>query len=356
MKPPYRVPTMAEIAAIPSRGLTVMSLFAGCGGSSLGYRINGFSVIWANEFVEAARDVYFENSSGKTLVDGRDIRKIKPDAVMTKLGIAPGELDVLDGSPPCASFSTSGKREAGWGKTRKYSDRAQRTDDLFHEYVRFLGVLQPKVFVAENVYGLIKGRAQGTFIEIFEAMQKCGYRVESKLLDAQWLGVPQARQRLFFIGVREDLGVAPPFPAPLPYRYGVSDAIETPLLGIGGNGLYGKARWNPASWPARTIGAGPTTGNGRSPAGDVLVEVDGKQVRRKFTIPELKRVTGFPDDFVLTGSFNEQWERLGRAVPPVMMAAIARELVPVLAKKNRRPVARTAAAGRRRSLATLQRS
>ena len=84
--------------------------------------------------------------------------------------------------------------------------------------------IKPKVFVAENVSGLVKGVAKGYFKEILSKLKECGYNVRTRLLDAQWLGVPQRRQRLFFIGVRDDLGIEPAFPKPLPYRYSVRDA------------------------------------------------------------------------------------------------------------------------------------
>ncbi len=112
---------------------------------------------------------------------------------------------MLDGSPPCASFSTAGKREEGWGKVKLYSDARQRTDDLFFEYARILKGLQPKVFVAENVAGLVRGTAKGYFKLILAELKDCGYRVEARLLDARWLGVPQMRERVIFVGVRNDL-------------------------------------------------------------------------------------------------------------------------------------------------------
>ena len=157
MKPPYRVPSMQQIARIKPNGFKAISLFAGAGGSSLGYRLSGFRMLWASEFIDAARDVYNANKAPYTIVDGRDIRDVDPSEVVEKIDMKPGEVDLLDGSPPCSSFSAIGKKYKGWGKSKKYSDRAQRTDDLFFEYVRFVRAIQPKVFVAENVAGLVKG-------------------------------------------------------------------------------------------------------------------------------------------------------------------------------------------------------
>lgn len=401
-KPPYQVPTMAEIAAMPWNGFNVVSTFAGCGGSSTGYRMAGFRVLWANEFIDAARETYRANARAGTIVDGRDVRTVSGADILAATGLQVGELDVFDGSPPCASFSTAGKREKGWGQVKRYSDKAQRTDDLFFEYARLIDELRPKVFVAENVAGLVKGTAKGYFLEILAALKACGYRVSAKLLDAQWLGVPQARSRLIFVGVRDDLGLDPVHPKPLPYFYAIRDAIP---LAVGAGGIratgFGADKMVPADRPCPTIMAGG--GNGmntsqfgievRLPGGrpaearrinqrdevpdHVGASLEGYAVgdewdklrpggqserffslvrtdpdrpcptvtaggaasgagapgsvaavthpteKRKFSIAELRRLCGFPDDFVLTGTYAQQWERLGRAVPPVMMSHIA---------------------------------
>lgn len=370
-KPPYRVPLMSEIAKINPNGFHAISTFAGGGGSSLGYRMAGFRMRWASEFIDAARDVYMANSAPGTIVDGRDIRKVDPLAVLRQLHLKPGELDLLDGSPPCSDFSSAGKRNEGWGRVKKYSNKEQRVDDLFFEYVRFIKAIQPRVFVAENVSGLVKGVAKGYFLEILAAMKACGYRVEARLLDAQWLGVPQARERLIFIGVREDLGLAPAFPEPRRYRYSVLDAIPEivgsitpggrgnrrrreegkpheltePLTAVmadgarkgdcqfmvtvrqGANGAFGGATWQDTrSNPSPTIGAGPSSGNGLSPPSMIEIARGAEVEKRKFTIAELKRICAFPDDFEVSGTYGQQWERLGRAVPPLMMRAVAIEV------------------------------
>lgn len=398
-KPPYRVPTMAEITALPPCGLKVASTFAGCGGSSTGYRMAGYSVIWANEFVPAAQDSYRANMAPGTVLDGRDVRLVKGPDILRTCGIRAGELDVLDGSPPCQAFSMAGKRDRGWGRERTYEHGAsQMNEDLFFEYCRLRDELRPKTFVAENVTGLVRGRAKGYFLDIL-ARLKVGYRVEARLLDAQWLGVPQARQRIIFVGVREDLGLAPAFPDPLTYRYSVREALphltrvvhdtsglyssgditDRPapaitigvnsvnsrhfqvdtgerLVGVGGRGGFGNVEISSPGDPASTIGVGPSSGNGLNPPGTILVEGEGGQRRRKFTIDELKAICGFPGDFILTGSFAQQWERLGNSVPPVMMfhvAAVLRDRVLLPAREagsgsrgSSRPRRRAPASGR----------
>ena len=97
---------MQQIARIKPNGFKAISLFAGAGGSSLGYRLSGFRMLWASEFIDAARDVYNANKTPYTIVDGRDIRDVDPSEVVEKIDMKPGELDLLDGSPPCASSAS----------------------------------------------------------------------------------------------------------------------------------------------------------------------------------------------------------------------------------------------------------
>lgn len=305
---------MDEIARLPWNGLNVASTFSGGGGSCTGYRMAGYRVLYANEFIEEARSTYGANHPTSHL-DGRDIRTVVASEILDKIGLAPGQLDLLDGSPPCSSFSMAGKRAATWGKSKAYSDGRQVTDDLFFEYCRLLAGLQPKVFVAENVAGLVRGAAKGYFKLILAALREAGYIVHAQLLDAQWLGVPQVRQRLFFVGVRHDLISPPAFPKPLPYRYTVRDALPDILSAYRDDrGVFGGGAAC-TNTPAPTVLA--------DSVGTHWVREGIAETRRKFTIAELKRVCSFPDDYVLTGTYSHQWERLGRAVPPLMMKAVA---------------------------------
>ncbi len=373
-KPPYRVPRMGEIAALPKNGFSIVSTFSGCGGSCLGFEMDGYKVMWASEFIPAAQETYRANHPG-VILDTKDIRKVTVEEILKAVGKSQGEIDVLEGSPPCASFSTAGKKEKGWGAVKKYSDTEQRTDDLFFEFIRILKGLMPKVFVAENVSGLVNGTAKGYFMNILQAMKDAGYVVEAQLLDASWLGVPQKRQRVIFIGVRQDLahaGARPAFPKPFVYRYTVKDAIPglvkawedtggqfsygdftnepSPTVRAGGKGHLFVEGVEPEAWltgpvaaewgrllpgeqhekrfnlvkadpdqPAPTIAA--MWGSGSS-----LNCVVHPTQRRKFSIAELRRICGFPDDFILTGPFSKQWERLGRSVPPLMMFQVARTI------------------------------
>lgn len=337
VKAKYVVPTMAEIAKVKKNGLKIVSTFSGCGGSCLGFKMAGYEVLWASEFVKAARDTYRKNAP-RVPIDDRDIRKVKAADIFRMTGLEVGELDVLEGSPPCASFSTSGKRSKGWGKVRSYSDKSQRTDDLFFEFARLLAGLRPRAFVAENVSGLVKGVAKGYFKEILKALESCGYRVRASLIDASWLGVPQSRERLIFVGVREDLKKGPVFPKPKTKRITLDEAIFPPpgevepetdiskyaigrewsRLGLGEKGKYINLVRPKLDEPCPTI----TAMVGVRSAASVVHPLE----KRKFSTAELRRICGFPDDFVLEGEWGQRCERLGRAVPPPMMMEIAKTL------------------------------
>jgi len=332
--------------------------------------MDGYRVLWANEFIEAARECYAANFD--TPLDPRDIRAIKPEEILRRIRKKKGEIDLLEGSPPCSSFSTAGRRQENWNRVKNYSETRQRTDDLFFEYVRVLRGTMPRVFTAENVSGLVKGVAKGYFLQILAELKKSGYRVECRVLDAQWLGVPQARQRTIFLGVRDDLKSAPAFPKPLLYRYSIADAIpwlyRARISGRTG-ARFRRVATEPdepmnaitvsdpeqtryeieasmerhatgAEWEKVNVGYQsrkyfqlvkpdpsepcPTVTAAGGNAG--LASVCHPFEKRKFSIAEVKRLCSFPDDFVLTGTYAQQWERCGRSVPPLMMLAIGRTI------------------------------
>lgn len=318
------VPSMAEINKLKKK-YTAISLFSGCGGSSTGHKLAGFDVLYANEFIPAAQDTYRANHV-KTFLDDRDVRTVEAKDILKKIGLKKGELDLMDASPPCSAFSTAGKREEGWGETKKYSDDAeQRVDDLFFEFVRLLKGIMPKVFVAENVDGLIKGVARGYFVEIFNALQACGYRVEARVINASYLGVPQARKRLIFVGVRNDLNMDPVYPRPRKRALTIREVL--PNVRYIKTKSQGMLTYVPSTVPSPTITAsdGLTSETAGFSCGGFVEDKSG--ARRKYTIRELRKVFGYPEDFKLTGTFEQRWERLGRSVPPLMMYAISRTVL-----------------------------
>ncbi len=324
MKPPYTIPSMEEIQQEPLVGLSLVSLFAGAGGSCLGFRWAGFDPVWANDFVDAACATFKANFP-ETPIDHRDIRRIRSGEILRTLRVDPGEIDVLEGSPPSVPFSNTGRKEDGWGIVRPYSDTAQRTDNLFDEYARMIDGLQPKVFVAENVAALAQGVSIGHFKTIMEMFRSLGYVVEAKHLDAQWLGVPQQRRRLIFIGVRSDLEKQPAYPRPQQHRYTIGDALPDVRRVIYDSRGIHKIRIKEADRDACfsiTVDAHHYILEIDKPSGDKTPMIRSVE-KRTFSIPELKLISGFPSDFALTGNYKQQWERIGRAMPPPMMRAIA---------------------------------
>ncbi len=344
-RPAYVLPTLAEIAAIEWNGHVAASLFAGMGGSSTGYRIAGYRIGYACEFTTAAADTYAANMAEGTVLDRRDVRQVTGRDIFAGCGTT--EIDLLDASPPCDPFSTSGKLDANWGKTKNYlGEHAQRTDDLYPEFARLVAETRPRVFVAENVTGLIRGRARGYFLRLLPKLREPGYRVAARVLDASWLGVPQMRQRVIIVGVRDDLGHEPVFPKPLPYRRTLREALdaavpdpadpESPPLSPAyraewyamrrkGQHNSGKflnlKRGNPDA-PCHTIvGIGGTRAGPCHPAEP-----------RRYTIAELRQIGSVPPDYVLTGDYSDQCQRIGQSVPPLMAAAIGTALLPVLSR------------------------
>lgn len=321
----------------------VISTFSGIGGSSQGYKQAGLNVIASVEFLDYQAANYRLNHP-TTKVYQEDIRKLDPRAILKEIGLAPGELDIFDGSPPCSSFSTAGLVSDGWGKEKAYGNRKQRTDDLFWEYIRFLEAFKPKVFVAENVSGLIKGASKGHFNEFMRAFDKAGYRTNAKLMNAANYGVPQKRERIIFQGVRKDLNREPVFPTPFGKVISVENALRGITFAKVGEVVLSESQLQ--HWKMTRPGysfedahkklTGKTGWYSR-------IKVDAKQPintitahaddlyhwsePRRFYVDELKVLQSFPINYQLMGSYDRQIEGIGRSVPPKMMEAIARTIV-----------------------------
>jgi DNA (cytosine-5)-methyltransferase 1 len=314
-KPKYSVPSMEDIAKIPWNGYNAISTFSGAGGSSLGYKMAGFRVLWANEFIPAAQKVY-ELNHPTTILNKKDIRNVSVAELLSDIKMSEGQLDLFDGSPPCASFSNAGTKDRDWGKVKEYSGTHQVVDDLFFEYTRLVRGVQPKVFVAENVPGLLMKYAKEYFMRIYQELQDCGYNVAYKVINAAEHGVPQSRKRLIFIGVRKDLGVSPDvYPTPLDYSYKTSEVLSWVVNAT--------RPTNSASWGERNFYNRPSYTITVNDCGKLKVQDAGTDTLRKLSIDEVKLLSSFPADFQLPGAYTPQFERLARAVPPLMMRAIA---------------------------------
>lgn len=335
----------------------VVSLFAGGGGSSTGYRLAGGKVLGINEFIPAAQEAYAKNYP-ETHIFKQDVRKLTGKIILETLGLEKGQLDILDGSPPCSSFSLAGLREKGWGKKKKYSDSSQVTDDLFFEYARIIKEVQPKVFIAENVKGITMGAAKNLLGSaqtdmfgahedtIYHTLVNAGYKVRFEVIQAKDYNVPQSRARTIFIGVRNDINKKITYPSPLGSTVNLKDAFEglehteAELLecnidkyaigkelkklkqGESSEKYFSlvKQRENRYS-DTLTQTAGVISAAGIAHWDD-----------RKFTVKEASRIMGFPDDYYLGDNYKNKIERLGRAVAPLMMAAVSKHVYETILK------------------------
>ena len=186
---------------------TVFSCFACGGGSTMGYKPAGFDVLGCNEIDPKMIEAYKTNHKPKYAylepIQTFKLRKDLPKELYN--------LDILDGSPPCSSFSMAGNREKDWGKEKKFREGQanQILDNLFFDFIDLAKELQPKVVIAENVKGLLMGKAKAYVQKIYKEFDKAGYYCQHFLLDASKMGVPQRRERVFFICLRKDL--AKPF-------------------------------------------------------------------------------------------------------------------------------------------------
>jgi len=367
----YKRYTLQDTLDSEKRNLfNVLSTFAGGGGSSTGYRLAGGKILAINEFVEEAQNTYRENYPNTTIVPG-DIKKLTGTYLMEQAKVKVGELDILDGSPPCSAFSMAGSISHGGGnthadafnKTKQYSDikGVENVEDLFFEFLRVAKDIKPKVIIGENVEGLTMGEAKEYFHKIQNTFEEIGYLIVANVLDASYFGVPQSRKRCFFIGVREDVAekvginfmtMYQLYPDKNDVRTTLGEAINdvvnedkeeldylidkiSPEKAVGKTlmkmpkdpdkvftgmdyhekGHHFNLKRSSLRKPCPTITA---MGNLAGVAGTCHPIED-----RKFTIKELKRIMSLPEDFKLTGKHKQQSERIGRMVPPLMMKALA---------------------------------
>lgn len=290
---------------------TVISTFAGCGGSSLGYHMAGYRELLAVEWEQNAADTFRLNFPHVPLYHG-DIAKLSVDECLRRAGVKPGELTVFDGSPPCQGFSTAGKREIGDARNQ-----------LFREYCRLLEGLRPRAFVMENVSGMIKGDFKLVFAEILRALKRCGYRVKARLLNAMYFGVPQSRERMIFVGVRDDLGIDPSHPAGWSAPVTVGQAIPwCEWIGITDKAL---TRAYHAGCKRRFATTDVAFTVSKSGAFGVVLHDVVKKLRDGSTVAadvqDGARLGSFPDQFLFLG--NGGWARIGNSVPPLLMRSIA---------------------------------
>lgn len=314
---------------------TVFSCFHCGGGSTMGYKLAGFNVLGGVEIDPKMMEVYRENFNPKHsyLMGVQDFKNIPNEELPEELF----RLDVLDGSPPCSSFSTAGNREDDWGKEKKFTEgqSEQVLDELFFDFIDIAKKLKPKFVVAENVSGLVKGNAKFYVKRIVKAFNEAGYEVQLFLLNAAFMGVPQKRERTFFIAKRKEISLSP---IVLNFNY--------PIITVGeawkGAGGFGKDRssssmvkyWNkikPGESFSKVHEKGSLFGQLKLDPKKPSPTLTSKEYQLwhwqlpAFLTPlQVCRLQTFPDDYKFL--HNNAKYLCGMSVPPKMMEKVAIEI------------------------------
>jgi DNA (cytosine-5)-methyltransferase 1 len=301
----------------------VFSCFACGGGSTMGYKLAGFDVLGCNEIDPKMIEAYKANHKPKYAY----LEPIQTFKLRTDLPSELYKLDILDGSPPCSSFSMAGNREKDWGKEKKFREgqAEQVLDNLFFDFIDLAKELQPKVVVAENVKGLLQGEAKQYVRRIYKEFDEAGYYCQHWLLDASEMGVPQRRERVFFVCLRKDLAQ--------PFLYFKDLFTEVPKLH-----LIFKEKEIPIKIFAKGKPKKSTQNYSEDRFGDVMLDINraSNTIATDINRYWLDENTLIDKDTVsLIGSypldynhldFNNPQYLIGMSVPPVMTAQIATEI------------------------------
>ena len=383
----YRRYTLDDLERSASRKrFTYISFFAGGGGSSCGYKLAGGDCRFVNEFQQVAVNTYLANWPETPHICD-DIKNITGKQIMDMTGLEVGELDILDGSPPCPPFSMSGTKQKGLNKEKvAYGMKQQNIEDLTWEMIRITGEMKPKVVVCENVKGLTMDYAKQHLDRMVKDFEAEGYTTTYKVMNGIHFGVPQKRQRVFIVSVRNDvldkigmpwMLISSLFPEGADEEPTLEDAIGDLRLDnenrveavelIDAMKKSAKYKWmkrlpkNPdrvvsvgddvvGPWYDKVIAHRRKWGKSipekktsfyqsrRVPwhqASHTLSE-QGLQTSlavhlhaeedRVYTTKESKRIMTLPEDYALTGKLNEQLARIGLMVAPMMMAYLAESI------------------------------
>jgi DNA (cytosine-5)-methyltransferase 1 len=334
---------LTDLQHVQQNGLRVMSTFACGGGSSMGYKRAGCTIVAANDIDPEMAWHYKRNLNPPSyfLCPIGDLLKRELPAELY-------ELDILDGSPPCSTFSMAGSREKAWGKKKHFREgqAEQVLSDLFFDYLDLVGKLKPRVAIAENVKGMILGNAKGYTKMVMARFKELGYRPQLFLLNAADCGVPQRRERVFFCAVREDVSRVKLELKPQHRWISAGEATadlqvltdeevrETaptknderwwPLTKCGSD--YGvpslALRGKPSNFNTKKLNA--ENPSNTLPSAGGLIKHWG--CCRNLTFREWKRLGSFPDDYhAKTDKIGKYM--IGMSVPPKMTEAVARAVI-----------------------------
>ena len=379
--------TLDDLEKSANRKLfTYISFFAGGGGSSAGYKLAGGDCKFVNEFQQVAVDTYLANWPNTPHICG-DIKNVTGKQIMEMTGIKEGEIDILDASPPCPPFSMSGTKQKGWGKEKTaYGMKQKNIEDLTWEVIRIAGEMKPKVIICENVKGLTMDYASEHLQRMVNDFEAQGYTTVWKVLKGQEQGVPQKRERVFIVSVRNDVldDIGMPFmllsglfPEPEDGYATIHDAIDDlkldnenadqaytlceamkksakykwlkrlpknpdRVVSVGDDVVgpfYDKVIAHRKKWgktvPERKMSFYQSRRVPYNQASHTLSEQGlmtslavhlHPEEDRVFTTKEAARIMTLPEDYKLTGTLNENLARIGLMVAPICMKYLADEI------------------------------
>lgn len=310
----------------------VFGTFICGGGSTMGYKLAGFNHLGGVEIDKQVAEIYKLNHNPKYLYN-EDIRLFRQ---RENLPSELFELDLLDGSPPCSTFSMAGSREKAWGKEKQFREgqTKQTLDDLFFEYIALAKRLQPKVVLAENVKGLIQGNARFYVSEIINQFKEAGYETQLFCLNAASMGVPQKRERVFFICQRKDLKL-PKLrlefdETPIPFRE-IADNNDKQIENkTECSKLYQLTKEGNAFSTAHI--KGNFFNDNRASKNEVIPTITAdkghgtwhNEIQRKLNNVEIIKAGSYPLDYNFNGI--EPKYLIGMSVPPTMCAQIAHQI------------------------------
>jgi DNA (cytosine-5)-methyltransferase 1 len=324
---------LADLKAVPQNGIKVMSTFACGGGSSMGYKRAGCQIVAAND-IDPEMAWHYKKNLNPPNYFLCPIRDLPPELFA---------LDILDGSPPCSTFSMAGSREKAWGKDKHFREgqAKQVLSDLFFDYLDLVERLKPKVAIAENVKGMILGNAKGYTKMVMARFREIGYRPQLFLLNGADCGVPQRRERVFFVAIRDDIKAAPLKLAPTHRWISAGEATADLQVLTAEEKVDTKADDHYKKYWSNTI-PGAVSTNGKGKKGVFYgVRLSNKETSRtlvsrttyhhwelfrQLTFREWKRLGSFPDDYeAKTDKIGKYM--IGMSVPPKMTEQVARAVI-----------------------------
>lgn len=329
---------LKDLQSVKPNGLNVLTTFSCGGGSSMGYRLAGFNVACANDIDPEMAWHYKTNLKPKHYVLGpiKDLTKNLPSDLP--------RIDILDGSPPCSTFSTSGLREKAWGKLKHFREgqAAQVLDDLFFDFLDVVDEVKPLCVIAENVTGLVKGNAKGYLTQIFARLRAGGYSPQAFVVNATSCGVPQRRERVFIIAPKVSVFSGKIRLCPEANTITAGDALRDIVLSDEERAdakftAQTDVNWWPKTLPGETyLKAVERAGLPQKLfshcklsaryASPTLTSNDTFthwNEPRKLAFSEWKRLGSFPDDYVAKTPKLGKY-LIGMSVPPFMMREVSR--------------------------------